>query len=121
MTNNDLNNDPFMDSKSIGSTLHTARKAKQISQEKAAENADLSVSTIKNIEKGDSCSLKSVARYATSLGLDPSEVIFKSAYQPRVSTMESQVNKLLCSLSEQQRHTLLTIIRGILNFSSQSE
>lgn len=76
MIKNDFNNDPFKDSKFIGSTLRAARMAKQISQEKAAEDADLSVSTIKNIEKGDSCSLKSIARYAASLGLNPSEVIF---------------------------------------------
>lgn len=122
MTNTDLYNALFKDEKSIGKNLRNAREGKKkITRQKAAEDAALSIDTIKNIEKGQKCRLESVAQYAASLDLNPCEVIFNSAYLTSVSTMESQVNTFLHSLSEQQLQTLDTIISSILNFPLHSK
>lgn len=115
MTNTDLYNALFKDKKSIGENLRKARKEKKLTRQEAAENAALSIDTIKNIENGKKSRLESVAQYAAILDLNPCEEIFNSAYLTSVSTMESQVNKFFYSLSEQQLQTLNTIISDILN------
>ena len=110
---NDLYNKLFNDKFSIGNKLREHRDEEtNLSQEMAAEAIGVCSGTIQNIEYGQG-RLETIAIYATVLGLDPVEVLFKPAYQPSVSAMESQVHKFLCSLSKQQKQSLLAIIKGI--------
>lgn len=111
---NDLYNKLFNDKFSIGNKLREHRKNEtNLSQETVAEATGVCSGTIQNIENAQAGSLETIAIYATVLGLDPVEVLFKPAYQPAVSAMESQVHKFLCSLSKQQKQSLLAIIKGI--------
>lgn len=101
-----------VDFKLIGKRMQHRRKALGKTQEHLAEYLDVSVGYVSNMERGATkISLTTLARISDFLTCDMADLISQTSTGSR-SYLSDELNELIHSLTNDEKNTLLTLLRA---------
>lgn len=106
----------FVDYNAIGQRIKKIRKQKRLTQEKLAENLEVSIVYISQVENGKTkLNLEMLVRIANRLDTDPGYFLSGVSY-PLQDYLKSDVALLLQDCPPERRQLIIEIARLIANY-----
>jgi len=98
----------------VGENIRHERMRQSISQERLAEQAQISSQYLSLLENGDRCgSLRTYYSIATELSLQISELFLRSKEDANCSTDERSILNLFCGCSPVDRRVMVAVLAAV--------
>ncbi|MCM1545305.1 MAG: helix-turn-helix domain-containing protein [Ruminococcus sp.] len=109
----------MLDSKNLGKRLAFLRTKSGLSQEKLAEQSELSTQFIGQIERGvKNPTVRTMQKICTALGVTLSDFFADDSFDAEVDVLTGRLNAVISSKSDEEKLIILQMIELLDNFSS---